>query len=61
MTTPAPAYAVTCYTCIRKIWEGDTQPPDGTAILTAWANANCKRSDCRATTKALNKGLYPTG
>jgi len=35
--TLGPAYAVTCHTCYRKIWEGDIAPADGQPILTAYA------------------------
>lgn len=55
---PAPAHAVTCYTCTVKVWEGDDPPADGQAILTTWANKNCKRKDCRSTTQARARGLY---
>lgn len=57
MTTSGPAYAVTCYTCQTKVWEGDTPPANGQTLLTTWANANCKRKDCRSTTAAIAKGL----
>lgn len=39
MTDVAPAYAVTCYTCFVKIWEGDTPPIDGQVALTTYADS----------------------
>lgn len=54
---PAPAHAVTCYTCHQKVWEGDDPPADGQKILTKWADKNCKRSDCKSTTAAVKRGL----
>ena len=39
-------YAVSCYTCVTTVWEGDTAPTDGQPILTTYANQSCTRPDC---------------
>lgn len=32
-------YAVVCRTCLRNVYEGDTQPDDGQTLLTAYADS----------------------
>lgn len=52
-------YAVTCYTCRTKIWEGDEPPADGQVLLTEYADktpgTECpsKVADCPHKTAAV--------
>lgn len=35
----APTHAVTCYTCLIKVWEGVDPPADGQIVLTEYADS----------------------
>jgi len=46
-------YAVTCFTCMRKLLESDNAPEDGQAVLTAFAEYRCQVTGCPHTNAAL--------
>lgn len=55
-----PAYVVHCYTCLIRIYEGDTPPDDGQVLLTAYADSTpgtacpSKVDRCPHKTAAIN-------
>jgi hypothetical protein len=47
-------YAVTCYTCLEQVWKGDVLVDEnGQNLLTAYADASCKRATCPHKTAAI--------
>lgn len=52
-TVTGPDYAVTCYTCLTKVWEGNDPPADGQVVLTAHADKTCRREECPHRTTAI--------
>ena len=49
---PPPSQAVTCYTCLTQVAQGD-DITDGQPLLTKHADANCTRTDCPHKTDAI--------
>ena len=59
-------YAVICRTCLRNVYEGDTQPADGQVLLTAYADSKAGTacpsgvSSCPNKTSAVNAAKQQT-
>lgn len=60
------AYSVTCRTCAKNVYEADSSPADGQALLTQYADSTSGTScpsgvpNCPHKTTAINTGRQQT-